>query len=70
MNLLKYQIDYKLHNVWTDGILNDDTYIMFYFENPNFYFGKIDNEYLIFEKEKFDSLQKELILKNIIKLYK
>lgn len=64
--LIKYQINYKVHNVWTDGILNDDTYMMFYFENPNFYFGKIDNEYLIFVKEDVGSLQKEYITKKIL----
>ena len=40
--LIKHNINYKLHNVFTDGILDDDTYMMFFFENPNFYFGRID----------------------------
>jgi|LakMenE01Jun11ns_1017448.scaffolds.fasta_scaffold9305490_1 hypothetical protein len=64
--LIKHNINYKLHNVFTDGILDDDTYMMFYFENPNFYFGRIDNEYLIFIKEDVGSLQKEIITKKIL----
>lgn len=64
--LIKHTINYKLHNVFTDGILDDDTYMMFYFENPNFYFGRIDSEYLIFIKEDVGSLQKEYITKKIL----
>ena len=64
--LIKHNINYKLHNVFTDGILDDDTYMMFYFENPNFYFGRIDSEYLIFIKEDVGSLQKEIITKKIL----
>jgi len=64
--LIKHNINYKLHNVFTDGILDDDTYIYVYFENPNLYFGRIDNEYLIFIKEDVGSLQKEIITKKIL----
>lgn len=64
--LIKHNINYKLHNVFTDGILDDDTYMMFYFENPNFYFGRIESEYLIFIKEDVGSLQKEYITKKIL----
>ena len=64
--LIKHNINYKLHNVFTDGILDDDTYMMFFFENPNFYFGRIDSEYLIFVKEDVGSLQKEYITKKIL----
>ena len=64
--LIKHTINYKLHNVFTDGILDDDTYMMFYFENPNCYFGRIDSEYLIFIKEDVGSLQKEIITKKIL----
>jgi len=64
--LIKHNINYKLHNVFTDGILDDDTYMMFYFKNPNFYFGRIDSEYLIFIKEDVGSLQKEIITKKIL----
>ncbi len=66
IKLIKHKITYKLHNVFTDGILDDDTYIMFYFENPNFYFGRIDSEYLIFIKEDVGSLRKEYITKKIL----
>lgn len=65
-DLLKNRINYEIHNTWTDGILSDNTFMMFYFENPNIYFGKIDEPYLVFEKEKFGSLQKELITKKIL----
>ena len=67
--LIKHKINYNLHNVFTDGILDDDTYIMFYSENPNFYFGKIYSEYLIFIKEDVGSLQKEIITKKILLSY-
>ena len=64
--LLKNQINYKIHDIWTDGILNDDTYMMLSFQNPHFYFGRIDNKYLIFVKEEIGSLQKEYITKRIL----
>ena len=64
--LIKHKITYTIHNVFIDGILDDDTYMMFYFENPNFYFGRIKSEYLIFIKEDVGSLQKEYITKKIL----
>ena len=69
IKLIKHKIHYKLHNVFTDGIIDDDTYMMFYFEKPNIYFGRIDSEYLIFIKKDVGSLQKKYITKTILLSY-
>ena len=61
-NILKNQINYDIHNVWS----NDDIYMMFHFDYPNFYFGKIDEPYLVFAKEDVGALQKEIITKKIL----
>ena len=65
-NILKNKINYDIHNVWTHGVSNDDIYMMFHFDYPNFYFGKIDEPYLVFAKEDVGVLQKEIIYKKIL----
>ena len=66
IKLLKNQIDYDIHDLWDDGMLNDDNYQLFHYNNPHFYHGKINEPYLLFEKEKVGSLGKELIIKKIL----
>lgn len=66
IKLLKNQIDYDIHDLWDDGMLNDDTYQLFHYNNPHLYHGKINEPYLLFGKEKVGSLGKELIIKKIL----
>jgi len=66
VKLLDYHVSYDVHDIWDDGELNDDTYQLFRYDNPHCYYGKINEPYLVFEKEKVGSLGKELIIKKIL----
>jgi len=65
-DILKNQINYDIHDLWEDGLLDDDTYTLFHYDNPHCYYGKINEPYLIFAKEVVGSLQKEYITKKIL----
>ena len=64
--LIKHKINYDIHDLWEDGLLDDDTYTLFHYDNPHCYYGKINEPYLIFAKEEVGSLQKEIITKKIL----
>jgi len=64
--LLKHHVSYDVHDIWEDGVLNDDSYYFFHYDNLHWYYGKINELYLVFEKEKVGSLEKKLIYKKIL----
>jgi hypothetical protein len=66
VKLLKNHVSYDVHDILNDGVLNDDSYYSFHYDNPHWYYGKINEPYLLFEKEKIGSVKKELIYKKIL----
>lgn len=53
-DIFKNQINYDIHDLWENGLLDDNTYILFYYDNLHCYYGKINEPYLIFAKENFN----------------
>ena len=65
--LLKNQVRYDIHDLWTDGVIeldNEDImpYKMFHYDNPHTYFGRINEPYLWFNERWGEYIWKKLLM--------
>ena len=65
--LLKNQLRYDIHDIWTDGVIeldNEDImpYKMFHYDNPHIYFGRINEPYLWFNERWGEYIRKKLLM--------
>ena len=65
--LLKHQLRYDIHDIWTDGVIeldNEDImpYKMFHYDNPHIYFGRINEPYLWFNERWGEYTWKKLLI--------